>query len=618
MIDFMKSGSLPPAERLYLGIEGGATRTVALLVADRGGLRQCLELGPANVRLLSDGELLRLFRTIRGATVKPDALGIGLAGAREEQDQTRVSSLAARVWPGVPCVATHDLETALAAAVDEAGTSPRVLILSGTGSCCYGRTPAGRTAKVGGWGHLLGDRGSGYAIGLQALKSVMHCYDLDGRWPALGRRLLRALQLNEPNDLIGWAQQAGKADIAALAVEVFDAWRSGDTRAAAILIPAASQLARDAVASARRLAKRGAPVQFVLAGSVLIKQPRFAQLVREQVRHEWPQARVIALERESAWGAVVLARRHLDTVTSSPSETPLPRQSGYAAGSRPPPAMADLRSRRLSPTEARNPRSRHLDRLSLAAAIELMLSEDAKIPAALRAERHTIKQAVTLIERALRRGGHLFYVGAGTSGRLGVLDASECPPTFRTRPELVQGIIAGGQRALWQSVEGAEDDAQAGAAAIEFRGVRRRDTVVGIAASGRTRFVWGALAAAKRRGATTILLCFNPFLEIPSGQRPTLVIAPDVGPEVLTGSTRLKAGTATKLILNMLTTLTMVRLGKVASNLMVDLNPGNTKLRDRATRIVQELTGVDAAVARKVLERNGWRVKAAWRELRAT
>jgi N-acetylmuramic acid 6-phosphate etherase len=196
------------------------------------------------------------------------------------------------------------------------------------------------------------------------------------------------------------------------------------------------------------------------------------------------------------------------------------------------------------------------------------------------------------------------------------LDASECPPTFRLPPNRVQGIIAGGRTALWKSVEGAEDDAAAGAAAIAHRGVRSRDVVVGIAASGRTPFVWGALWAARQRGARTILLCCHPRLEIPAARRPDLVIAPDTGPEVLTGSTRLKAGTATKIILNMLTTLAMVRLGKVTGNLMTDLQPSNEKLRRRAIRMVQTLTGAGAPAARAALEKAKWRVKAACQRLK--
>ena len=282
-----------------------------------------------------------------------------------------------------------------------------------------------------------------------------------------------------------------------------------------------------------------------------------------------------------------------------------------------PPDAAPLSALLRSPTEQRNPRSMDLDRLSVTDAVTLMLEEDARISPALLAERAAIARGVSLIVRAFKQGGRLFYVGAGTSGRLGVLDASECPPTFNTPPAMVQGIIAGGPTALWSPVEGAEDDPVAGGRAVASRGVTRRDVVVGIAASGRTPYVWGALGEAKRRGAATVLLCFNPHVTIPRATRPTLVISPDVGPEVLTGSTRLKAGTATKLVLNVFTTLAMVRLGKVRSNLMVDVRATNVKLRDRAVRIVEALTGADYHTARAALEKTGWTITAACARLAA-
>ncbi|MED5494518.1 MAG: N-acetylmuramic acid 6-phosphate etherase, partial [Verrucomicrobiota bacterium] len=207
--------------------------------------------------------------------------------------------------------------------------------------------------------------------------------------------------------------------------------------------------------------------------------------------------------------------------------------------------------------------------------------------------------------------GRLFYSGAGTSGRLGVLDASECPPTFRADSEQVQGIIAGGFPALCQAVEGAEDNAEAGAEAVRFRGIGKQDVFIGIAASGRTPFIWGGIWEANRRGAKTALLCFNPRLKIPRDNKSDVVITPKIGPELLTGSTRLKSGTATKLILNIITTLAMVQIGKVVGNLMVDLDPSNTKLRDRAVRIVRQLTQADEPQAREALEQSNWVVKKA-------
>lgn len=273
-----------------------------------------------------------------------------------------------------------------------------------------------------------------------------------------------------------------------------------------------------------------------------------------------------------------------------------------------------MRSTRLSPTEQRNPRSQNLDKLPVRDAVTLMLSEEARVPGILLRHHRELSRAVDLVARAFRRGGRLVYVGAGTSGRLGVLDASECPPTFRAPPGMVQGIMAGGDVALRRSIEGAEDDDAAGAKEIAVRRIGSPDVVLGIAASGTTPFVWGALREAKRRRATTILLCFNPFLAIPKALRPQLVIAPNLGPEVLTGSTRLKAGTATKLVLNLITTLAMVRLGKVLSNLMVDVVPSNAKLRDRAVRIVQQLTNRSHAQAAADLKRSGWVILRAVRK----
>jgi len=235
-------------------------------------------------------------------------------------------------------------------------------------------------------------------------------------------------------------------------------------------------------------------------------------------------------------------------------------------------------------TEGRNPRTRNLDTLSIRRVIDLINREDARVPAAVRRVGGSIARAVELVAARLLRGGRLFLVGAGTSGRLAVLEAAECPPTFGTPRSLVQAVIAGGSRAVTRSVEGAEDDARAGARAM--RPVRSGDAVIGIAASGATPYVRAALAAARRRGAGTVFLSCNPAARLAD-----VHITPRVGPEVVAGSTRLKAGTATKLVLNAITVAVMTRLGKVHDNLMVDVRPTNAKLRDRARRIVRELAG---------------------------
>ena len=260
-------------------------------------------------------------------------------------------------------------------------------------------------------------------------------------------------------------------------------------------------------------------------------------------------------------------------------------------------------------TEKRNDRSRDIDRRSTLEIVDAINAEDALVAPAVHRERRRIAAAVDLIAASLRGGGRLFYVGAGTSGRLGVLDASECPPTFGVRPSLVQGIIAGGRRALVRSAEGAEDHPADGAAEIDKRGVGDRDVVVGIAACGLTPFVRGAVARGRRLGAATAFVTCSP--EIRRQVAADVVICPVVGPEVVTGSTRMKAGTATKLVLNTLTTAAMILVGKVYGNLMVDLRATNDKLRDRSERIVMELTGLTRRAARKLLAGAGGELKTA-------
>jgi N-acetylmuramic acid 6-phosphate etherase len=256
-------------------------------------------------------------------------------------------------------------------------------------------------------------------------------------------------------------------------------------------------------------------------------------------------------------------------------------------------------------TEKRSARSRGLDRRTTLQIVDIINAEDSKVARAVRRQRREIARAVDVIVGRLGRGGRLFYVGAGTSGRLGVLDAAECPPTYGTPPSMVQGIVAGGRRALVRSVEGAEDRQAGGAAAVTRRRIGPRDAVVSIAACGLTPFVRGAMARARRKGAATIFLTCAP--EAAKCDDADIIINPVVGPEVVTGSTRMKAGTATKLVLNTLTTTAMVRLGKVHDNLMVDLRATNAKLRDRAERIVMEVAGVSRRRARTLLQAaRGW------------
>lgn len=263
-------------------------------------------------------------------------------------------------------------------------------------------------------------------------------------------------------------------------------------------------------------------------------------------------------------------------------------------------------------TESPHPRSRDLDAWPTRRILELMSDEDAGVAAAVRAVLPDVERAVEKVCDAFRAGGRLIYVGAGTSGRLGILDAAECPPTFGSRPEQVVGVIAGGNEAVFRSKEGAEDDALRGSADLEQLGVTERDAVFGITASRRTPYVLGALKTARQAGAATVLLICNPPPEHRGDPPPAdVIIAPVPGPEIIMGSTRLKAGTATKMILNMVTTAAFIRLGKVYRGMMVDLHAGSEKLKERSKRVLMLAAGLSYEEAETVLQGSGGSVKTA-------
>ena len=261
-------------------------------------------------------------------------------------------------------------------------------------------------------------------------------------------------------------------------------------------------------------------------------------------------------------------------------------------------------------TELRNQRSQNIDRVSIAEAVDIMNAEDATIPAAVAAVKNEVVQAIELVVNAFENGGRLIYLGAGTSGRLGVLDASECPPTFLSDPRMVQGIIAGGDEALRRAIEGAEDYAADGAAAVDEMEVGANDVVMGIATGGTTPYVHGAVDRANERGAKTIFFACVKKEHVPDNAHVSIRVL--VGPEVVTGSTRMKAGTATKLVLNTITTVSMIRIGKVYENLMVDVNTkSNKKLVDRGARMIMTVTGLDREPAAELLQASDGHVKTA-------
>ncbi|HAE39134.1 MAG TPA: N-acetylmuramic acid 6-phosphate etherase [Candidatus Riflebacteria bacterium] len=270
--------------------------------------------------------------------------------------------------------------------------------------------------------------------------------------------------------------------------------------------------------------------------------------------------------------------------------------------------MTDSKSEKQALTETRNPRTMYIDRVSTREAVKIFINEDMAVAKAVEACSESIALTIELVLAAFRKGGRLIYTGAGTSGRLGVLDASECPPTFGVQPDMVMALIAGGKKAVTDAVEGAEDNVDAGRQDLESIKFSKNDILIGITASGTTPYVTGALNHARSLGAATVLLTCNPYGELPQTD---VLINPAVGPEVITGSTRLKSGTACKMVLNMISSISMIRMGKVFENLMVDLMATNIKLRKRAVRIVMEGGRVPNYIAEAKLQEAEGDVKLA-------
>ena len=564
-----------------LGIEGGGTKTEWLYADESGAAVRSGVLPASNLRLVSDAFLEELFRVL---PADPTHVGVFLAGCATGADRTRLRACAARVWPQVELTVGSDRESGFAAAF---GGADGVTVIAGTGSAITGRR-AGRYEKAGGWGQLLGDIGSGYHLAVQALRHVLWAYDLTRRVTQPGENILSALALNRLEELVSWAAEADKMAVAKLAPVVFEAASKGDEEMGAILESGACALADGACATIARLGFEEPP-EIKLQGGLFLHHPEYAERFFRRFAQTHPKARVSVCAESGATGSVWLATRGL--ATPQPMETDI-----------------DLTEMALALTEQPNPRSSGLDQMATPEIVDLFISEEHRVPEALTAARMHLVAAIELVTDALRKGGRLFYVGAGTSGRLGVLDASEIPPTFGADPELVQAIMAGGMGALYRSVEGAEDQREAGAHGVIERGVRAHDVVCGVTASGRTPFTLGALHQARRLGARTILLACNPARR-PDGVPWDVEIDLATGPEILTGSTRLKAGTATKCALNILSTAVMVRLGKVRGNLMAGVAVTNAKLRDRAIRLVSAIRGMGREEAEALLEANGWEVR---------
>ena len=594
---------MKPGERI-LGVEGGGTKTAWVLVqpvagiGDPGWEFHVIDQGklpPSNFRLTTPERLRVIFAEL---PKQIDRAGVFLAGCATEEDRRSLKQICLEIWRNAKIVTGSDRDSGLAAALDR---GDGIVVNAGSGSSATGRRGE-RIERAGGWGHILGDAGGGYFLSIQALRLILREHDLHRGEIRFAAKILHALSLNNLDELVRWVQTADKMDIAMLAPVVFEAANEGDARMMEIIEEGARVLCEytEAVASGLHLL---AP-KVALIGGLFHRDSIYTHAFRRRLKKNLPDARVAVAESAPELGAAWLASELCDRTAVRPklSETEI---DGLAAAL----------------TEQRNPRSENLEKMSGRELVQVFVEEEKFVQAALRAAAAELTSAVEIVAESLRNGGRLFYVGAGSSGRIGVLDASEIPPTFGAPRELVQGVIAGGVTALSRSAEGAEDDETAGALAMDERRIKNPDVVIGVSASGRTPFVLGALVRAKQLSAKTILLTCNPHCShrpmASSGDGPQgrgysdldLLITLAVGPEILTGSTRLKAGTATKVALNIISTGAMIALGKVRGNLMVDLHTTSTKLRDRAVRVVAELTECDYSSAREKLEANGWNLR---------
>src|SRR6266550_965236 len=589
-----------------LGIEGGGTKTAWALVAD-GVIVESEKLPPSNLRLTPLDQITKIFRVLPREV---NRIGVFLAGCATEEDRAVLLKLARSVWSKANIVAGSDRDSGMAACLRN---RDGIAVNAGTGSSVTGRRGR-QIEKAGGWGHILGDAGGAYFVSIRALRSILRAYDLRSGEREFAGTVLRELGLNNFDELVRWAQTADKTEVASLAPLAFKAAREGDEPVQRIIAAGAIALADFAAAIAMRLQLEAPEVR--LMGGLFENQKFYGVAFAKALSEKIPGAKVALSESPPEVGAAWLAAD--ERLQIAKTEEP--------AGA----------VQLVSSTEEANPKSANLDRLGAREIVELFVAEEKSVDEGLRQCVGQLARAIELSAGAIGNGGRVFYVGAGTSGRLGVLDAAEIPPTFGASPDLFQGIIAGGAPALRQSIEGAEDDARSGALAMNERGVKPEDLVIGISASGRAAFVIGALRRAREIAAQTIFITCTPPVPVVAGVAPattspsaagtaastapsstedcTLVINLAVGPEIVTGSTRLKAGTATKVALNIISTGAMARLGRVRGNLMIDLQPTNKKLRERAIGLVSQLARCDRESARSRLERADWNLREALKE----
>ncbi|MCS7223944.1 MAG: N-acetylmuramic acid 6-phosphate etherase [Armatimonadetes bacterium] len=597
-----------------IGVDAGATKTCAALVGRDGGLLAEVTLSGANPLLSGEAAYRTVAAACRDALAIAQSrweriafLFVGMSGVDEpESPSWKAAKKSLQAVIPVPFELDNDSYVAHQGAF---GGADGVLTIAGTGAIVLALCQ-GRRYRVDGMGEWLGDEGSAAWITLQGLRAAVRGQDGRGRKTQLAQALPLALGVSCLREVVTLLSlgEISRQELAWVATKVQTFAEKGDQVAAEILREAGRRLAESAFVARARTGVR-LPVSYsggVFEHFPLTKETFCTTLQLQGVEVTDPMApphlgACLVAAKFAGWKVDPQWLRRLEEKRKA-IESPSQKSDEI---------LLSVLPRLIS--EQRNWATLDISRRSVDDILLLINEEDQKVAPAVRDEIPAIAQAVRWATAAILSGGRVFYVGAGTSGRLGVMDAAECPPTFGTPPQWFQGIMAGGYEALWKSVEGAEDDQEEGRKQIQKARLDGKDLVIGISMSGRTPFVLGAIEEARRRGARTVVLTVNR--SSPLAQSCDLVIAPAVGPEVLAGSTRMKGGTATKLILNMLSTATMIRLGRVESNLMVGLKTWCGKLRERAKRIVSLIGGISLDDAERILSQNEWDVRRALNQL---
>lgn len=574
----------------HILVEGGGTGTRAALVSATGIREAIHEGGPTNPSAYgvhrAANRIASLARSVlAGRPAEDTALYAALAGAADAAVQ---KELAQRIGEQVGLKSVFICPDLHAMLQSNAENEEAILVIAGTGAAVLAGNQEGKLIKIGGWGAVLGDEGSAYGVAVAGLRVAARAEDGLAPPTTLVKALSQAAALPDFASFAAWIGEASKREIAALAPVVIAAAEDGDTQARKVVEEEACQLALRVRAAHEQgaLSEKATLLQYggLLEGSTL-----FRNFFHEAL------APLPQLQKKFC------AHRGLDAVAALTKLTSCPPWACCWEGTGKETAKA------LLPETERRGSGKALDELSPAEIVERMQEADREAVEAVGDAGDMIAAAITHAGQCLQGGGRLIYVGAGTSGRLGVLDASECPPTFGVSPDRVVGLIAGGDRALRDSVEGAEDDFDQGAEELKALEPTPRDFVIGIAASGTTAYVAGALKTAEEAGARNALITSSLTSPIPADYPIVL----NTGPEVLTGSTRLKAGTAAKLVLNRISTGAMAQAGLVYKGRMIGMAPANQKLRQRAIRIVSELSGTTAEASQHALEQSGDNIAVA-------